>query len=130
MRIAAISDIHGNLDALTAVLADIERRGCDVIVNLGDILAGPLEPAETADKLIPLKLPTIRGNHERQMLAPSIGDMKPSDAYARAALRPEHVAWIESLPTSLRLDRDVLLCHGTPNSDLEYFLEDVDTHGW
>jgi predicted phosphodiesterase len=42
MKIAAISDIHGNLGALDAVLADIGRRGVDMVVNLGDILSGPL----------------------------------------------------------------------------------------
>jgi predicted phosphodiesterase len=42
MKIAAISDIHGNLAALDAVLADIGRRGVDATVNLGDILSGPL----------------------------------------------------------------------------------------
>lgn len=45
MRIAALSDIHGNLSALDAVLTDIERRGVDMTVNLGDILSGPLLPA-------------------------------------------------------------------------------------
>ncbi|XXY33244.1 metallophosphoesterase [Sorangium sp. So ce233] len=47
VRIAAVSDIHGNLAALEAVLADIARRGADVTVNLGDILSGPLQPHET-----------------------------------------------------------------------------------
>jgi predicted phosphodiesterase len=56
MRIAAISDIHGNLGALDAVLADIGRRGVDVTVNLGDILSGALEPSATADRLIELDL--------------------------------------------------------------------------
>lgn len=72
MKIAALSDIHGNLAALDAVLDavldDVRRRGADVIVNLGDILSGALHPAETADRLIALDLPTIKGNHERQLL--------------------------------------------------------------
>ena len=65
LRIAAISDIHGNLPALEAVLADIARRGADLVVNCGDILSGPLWPAETAERLMALNLPTIAGNHER-----------------------------------------------------------------
>ena len=68
MRIAAVSDIHGNLFALDAVLADIERRAVDLIVNLGDIVSGPLLPSGTAQRLMALRLPTIRGNHERQVL--------------------------------------------------------------
>ncbi len=50
MKIAAISDIHGNLAALDAVLADIEARGVDLIVKLGDMLSGALQPCETADR--------------------------------------------------------------------------------
>lgn len=51
MRIAVVSDIHGNLRALQAVAADIERRKVDEVVNLGDILSGPLMVTETADFL-------------------------------------------------------------------------------
>ena len=65
MNFAAIADIHGNLLALEAVLADIARRGISTIVNLGDLLSGPLWPAETADRLQSLNLPTVSGNHER-----------------------------------------------------------------
>ena len=68
MKIAVISDIHGNIAALNAVLADASMQGVDQIVNLGDILSGSLFPAETADLLMAMALPTIRGNHERQVL--------------------------------------------------------------
>lgn len=124
MRIAAISDIHGNLAALDAVLADIARRGVDVTVNLGDIVSGHLQPRETAARLMALALPTIRGNHERQLLADP-ARMGVSDAYARAQLLPAQLAWIEALPATLRLRHDVLLVHGTPASDLVYFLDTV-----
>ena len=53
MKLAVISDIHGNLPALNAVLADIQFHGVDQIVNLGDIVSGGLFPAETADRLMP-----------------------------------------------------------------------------
>ena len=128
MRIAAISDIHGNLAALDAVLADIAHRGADVTVNLGDIVSGHLQPRETAARLMALALPTIRGNHERQLLADP-ARMGVSDAYARAQLLPQQLAWIEALPATLRLRDDVLLVHGTPNSDLVYFLDTVTPQG-
>src|SRR5262249_61596642 len=57
--------IHGNLPALDQALADIARRGADVTVNLGDICASPLWPRETFERLESLKLPTVRGNHDR-----------------------------------------------------------------
>ena len=77
MRIAAVSDIHGNLFALDAVLADIARRGVYLIVNLGDIVSGPLLPLDTAQRLMALGLPTIRGNHERQVLTMDLDRMGP-----------------------------------------------------
>lgn len=126
MKIAAISDIHGNLAALEAVLADIGRRGADVTVNLGDILSGPLYPAETADLLMSLQLPTIRGNHERQLLETDPAHMGASDAYARRVLGCGPLQWIAGLPGSLRLTDEVFLCHGTPESDLVYFLETIE----
>lgn len=129
MKLAAISDIHGNLGALEAVLKDIRSRGADVIVNLGDILSGPLDPPETADLLLSLNLPTIRGNHERQLLSQSPAEMGKSDLHAQKTLRPEHMAWIAGLPATLRLSDEVFLCHGTPTSDLVYFLETADADG-
>ena len=128
MKIAAISDIHGNLAALDAVLADIRTRDVDLIVNLGDILSGALQPSETAERLMALNLPTIRGNHERQVLAGDASRMGPSDRRAHETIRPDQRQWLASLPASLELD-DVLLVHGTPASDLEYFLETVTAHG-
>lgn len=129
MRIAAITDIHGNIDALEAVLADIAARGADVTVNLGDILSGPLWPVETADRLIPLCLPTIMGNHERQLISQPRDKMGQSDAYAASLLTEAHFSWLVNLPGTLWLSQDVFLCHGTPSDDLEYFLEDATEGG-
>ncbi|MBU6438226.1 MAG: metallophosphoesterase, partial [Betaproteobacteria bacterium] len=120
---------------LDAVLADIARRGADVTVNLGDILSGPLWPRETAERLMALQLPTIRGNHERQLLAcdaadcaarHAAGEVLGSDAYAAACVTPAQRDWLAALPNTLRLTDDVLLCHGTPTSDHHYLLETVD----
>jgi predicted phosphodiesterase len=125
MKFAAISDIHGNLPALEAVLADIAREGVDATVNLGDIVSGPLWPAETADRLMALDLPTLAGNHERQVLTQSLDKMGASDRHAHGQLAPRHCAWLASLPATLQWRDDVLLCHGTPSSDLVYWLETV-----
>jgi predicted phosphodiesterase len=129
MKIAAISDIHGNIAALDAVLADIASRGVDRIVNLGDHCSGGLFPAETADRLMALDVPTIRGNHERQLLELAPERMGLSDRHAAACLRPDQRAWMAALPPTLRLSADILLVHGTPASDVEYFLETVTPDG-
>lgn len=129
LRIAAISDVHGNLGALEAVLADIKKRGVDIIVNLGDIVSGPLFPVECAERLIPLAIPTIRGNHERQLLTLKRDEMGESDRFTADCLNPAHIKWIKQLPQTLRVLDDVELVHGTPDSDLQYFLETVDPAG-
>ncbi|MCU9956956.1 metallophosphatase family protein [Burkholderia sp. BKH01] len=128
MKIAALSDIHGNLAALDAVLDDVRRRGADVIVNLGDIVSGALHPAETADRLIALDLPTIKGNHERQLLSGDRESMGLSDRWAHDMLRADHLDWLAALPERVTLD-DVLMVHGTPASDVVYFLETVTPDG-
>lgn len=66
MRIALVSDIHGNLAALEAVAADFKRRGVDAVANLGDSLSGPLLPLETAQFLMAQDWTHLAGNHERQ----------------------------------------------------------------
>ncbi|MFJ5765670.1 metallophosphoesterase family protein [Lysinibacillus sp. NPDC093210] len=68
MKIAVIADIHGNKDALQAVLMDIHRRGIETIYNLGDSLYGPLFPIETYDLLVESKVKSIMGNCDRMLL--------------------------------------------------------------
>ena len=62
MRVAVIADIHGNLLALEAVLADLKGRGADLVVDLGDCASGPLWPRETMERLHGLEALTVRGN--------------------------------------------------------------------
>ena len=125
MRLAVVSDIHGNLAALDEVLADIASLGVDRTVNLGDILSGPLWVNETAERLMALALPTIAGNHERQLLGVPRDRMSATDAHAASVLEAEARAWLAGLPATLQLSTEVFCCHGTPASDLEYFLETV-----
>jgi predicted phosphodiesterase len=129
MRIAVISDVHGNLAALEAVLADIATRGVNLVVNLGDALSGPLLPVECANRFIPLELPTIRGNHERQLVTLNPEELGPSDRYTMSCLGLDHRRWIAGLPELLWPHPDVLMVHGTPRSDVEYWLETVDEAG-
>lgn len=126
MRIAVLSDIHGNLSALNAVLRDLADRQVDRIVNLGDSLSGPLLPMETAVFLMARPWVHLAGNHERQLLDFSPEKRGPSDRYAHAQLSAEVFAWMASLPPVHWINEEVFLCHGTPHRDDEYLLETVE----
>jgi putative phosphoesterase len=135
MRIAALYDIHGNLPALDAVLADVMRVGVDRIVVGGDVLPGPM-PRETLARLSALDVPTdyLRGNGDRETL--SERSDRPSHLpesarqqlrWCRAELDDTQAAAIDRWPPHVRLDvpgiGSVLFCHATPRSD-----EEVVTH--
>jgi putative phosphoesterase len=125
MRIAVLSDIHGNLAALEVVVADFTRRGVDAVVNLGDALSGPLLPLETAHYLMASGWTHLRGNHERQALAEPSPVDDPADIFARDRLDAAARDWIAALPHCRAFDDDVLLCHGTPRQDNECLLETI-----
>ena len=127
MRFAVISDIHGNVRALEAVLARIQALGdVERVAVAGDLLSGPLEPSDTADVLMSLRAPTIRGNHERQLLACAEAPGGASDQYAFEHTTTAQQAWLRTLPATRELAPDVLLCHGTPETDLVYLCEELD----
>ena len=125
MRWAILSDIHGNLPALEAVLRVIAAEGVEHVVQLGDALSGPLWPAETADRLMQLAWPAIAGNHERQVLTLPLERMGDSDRHAAERLNDSQRAWMRALPATRWLDEDVFCCHGMPASDLVYLMETV-----
>jgi putative phosphoesterase len=122
LRVAVLSDIHGNSAALEAVLADVAGASPDLVVNLGDCLSGPLDAGGTAERLLAARLPTVAGNHDRWLV-----DRPPEamGAWERAALpqlAPAHLGWLRTLPATLEL-AGMLLCHGTPASDTEPWLD-------
>jgi predicted phosphodiesterase len=126
MRIAVLADIHGNLPALEAVLLDLSRRGVDLIVDLGDCASGPLWPAETMELLGELGALTVRGNHDR-----AVGSFEPelmglSDRFAHDSLDSAALARLAELPATLEVAPGVLACHGTPDDDATYLLDEVE----
>lgn len=117
-RFAVIADVHGNRWALEAVLEDIAGQGVSEIVNAGDHLFGPLDPAGTADLLIRLELPTVAGNQDREMLE-----------CADLSLSILHRDWLASMPARREVADGALMFHGTPERDDVYLLETVDADG-
>lgn len=122
MRLGVIADIHGNVLALQAVLGALRQRGVTQVVDLGDLVSGPLWPAETLALLRDAGIPTLRGNHDRWVAE---GGGGASDAFARAALTAEEAAGLGALPMHLRPLPGVLAFHARPDDDDAYLLEDV-----
>ncbi|MEL6792188.1 MAG: metallophosphoesterase family protein, partial [Pseudomonadota bacterium] len=129
MRFAAIADIHGNAFALDAVLRDMEAHGVETAVNLGDLLSGPIAPAETAALLRERDFVTIRGNHDRYLIDMDPTEMGPSDRVAHDRLSREDLDWLAKAPPTQSAFGDVFLCHGTPKDDNRYWLERVEPNG-
>jgi putative phosphoesterase len=129
MRIAILSDIHGNLPALEAVVTDISRHGVDAVVNLGDSLSGPLMPLQTAQFLMAQDWIHLAGNHERQLLTLNAKQRGLSDDFAHSQLGSRELEWLASLKASVHFSPEVFLCHGTPMSDVQYLLETVEPAG-
>ena len=125
LRLAVVSDINGNLPALRAVADDLARRGCDLVLDCGDLLSGPLWPAETLAWLRQRDWPTVAGNHERQLLACESRPGDRADMLAWQALSADALQWLRALPLQLRPLPGVLMFHGRPDSDVEYLLESV-----
>lgn len=132
-RLAALYDIHGNLPALEAVLAEVRASGVDRVVVGGDVAPGPMV-RECLASLRRFEVPTsfILGNSEVAVLATLRGEepvpMPPSAlemVRASAADLKEDAVFIAGWPKTLRLDVEgigrVLFCHGTPRHDNEIF---------
>ncbi len=121
VRIAALYDIHGNLPALEAVLADLQAVQPDLIVVGGDAVPGPL-PREVVDRLSSLgdRVHGIRGNGERQTLEGDDDESRWVRERLTEAQRAALAAWPATF--SVRLgDRTVLFCHATPGDDTPIF---------
>jgi putative phosphoesterase len=133
-RVAAIYDVHGNLPALEAVLAEVRRAGVDLVVVGGDMLPGPL-PRESLALLADLDLPVrcIRGNGDRAVLEEMAGivssalpeSVHEAVRWVAGQLRPEDERRLASWPDMLRVEvrglGEVLFCHATPRNDTEIF---------
>ena len=134
MRIAALYDIHGNVPALEAVLADVRAAGVDEIVIGGDVLPGPM-PGESLDLLFSLEIPVrflmgngdratleIRAGHESAAIPPAF---REAMRWVASNLTDEHVRRVSGWPAHLTADVDalgtVVFCHATPRNDTDIF---------
>jgi len=137
MRVAVLADIHGNLPALEAVLADADAAGADAIVLNGDMATGPM-PAQTLERLAGLgeRAVWVRGNCERELAAAWDGTLGPDLAeqarvpaeYCAAQLGRAHRGLLDGLPLTVTLEvtglGPVRFCHATAAGDTGLVLVD------
>ena len=145
MKIAVISDIHGNMEALEAVMADIEKEKCDKIFALGDYaMAGP-EPWATVNWFMNKKndenFKMIQGNTDLmiadynaelnmmlQEKAPIMAEALKDDFFQLNVLQKD---FLRGLPAQLEIEEDgvkILLVHGSPRKNNEDILPDTPMH--
>ena len=128
MRVAALYDIHGNLPALDAVVAEVDA---DVVVVGGDFVAGPW-PAETYARLRSLDgdVRFVRGNADREVVEEAPGRAPPElMEFVRERLSADALAFLRTLPLTVSVGR-VLFCHATPRNDEEIFTRISPEESW
>ncbi|MCX5072351.1 metallophosphatase family protein [Streptomyces sp. NBC_00513] len=138
-RVAVLSDIHGVLPALEAVLAEPDVRAADLVVLTGDIAAGP-QPTRVLDLLGGLgeRVARVGGNADRELLEYRRGDRDalrdPVAQWAAEQLGPDHLDLLARLPRTLSLSLrglgNTLFCHATPRDDEEVVLVDSSPDRW
>jgi putative phosphoesterase len=125
VRVAALNDVHGNLPALEAVLADVEREAVDEVVFGGDVAAGLL-PVQTIEHLMGLRRPVrfVRGNADRILVEIFDGaegeEAGLIDAWCAEQLERRHRDFLASFEPTVVIG-DVCFCHATPHSDEPIF---------
>ncbi|HUO41347.1 MAG TPA: YfcE family phosphodiesterase [Methylomirabilota bacterium] len=133
-RVAVISDVHGNLDALQAVVSDAQKSGLQIFLNAGDAVGFCIYPSEVVQTLRSAMFLNVLGNVDQEVLEelqdPGRGTNDADKKLAIKELTPSDVEYLESLPRELRLEVDgtqVLITHGTPQSIDEHIYPDSPT---
>ncbi len=135
--VAVLSDIHGVLPVLDAVLAEPDVQAAELIVVTGDHAAGPM-PGPVLDRLVGLgeRCLLVRGNADRELVDVARGGWSEhaESRWAGSQLRPDQVELLAGLPHPVTLELDgfgtVVFCHGTPRDDDEVVLVDTRLDRW
>jgi len=110
MKVAIVSDVHGNLTALEAVLVDLVQVNPDLIAHGGDLAFNGPRPVECVDRIRELGWPGVIGNMDRALDNPSGRRV----TWARDQLGPERNDWLQTLPMEWRHQDDIALVHAVP----------------
>jgi diadenosine tetraphosphatase ApaH/serine/threonine PP2A family protein phosphatase len=131
VRYAVLSDVHGNLEALETVLADVRRGGPDLCLCLGDTVGYGPDPNECAARIQELAGPAIKGNHD--LAAIGALDTSRFSPLARTAIEwtigvvsEDTRRWLVTLPNRIEVP-DFLAVHGSPRDPIEEYILDLPT---
>jgi predicted phosphodiesterase len=130
MRIALVSDMHGNAVAFRAALADLEQHEPDLIVSLGDVAQGGPQPRECVELLQALGCPCVYGNSDHFLVALEGGNEEVTEQqletarWAREQLGADALAFLESFQPTVSVGR-LLCCHATPTSNEDVVLPET-----
>jgi predicted phosphodiesterase len=131
VRVALLSDMHGNAVAFRAALADLEDDDPDLIVALGDVAQGGPQPRECVDLLRGLGCPCVYGNSDHILVALDFGNEEVDDRvletahWSREQLGEDGLDFLRGFELTVRTGR-VLCCHATPTSNEDVVLPDAD----
>jgi putative phosphoesterase len=140
MRVAVISDIHGNLVSLEAVLRVLDSERIDSIVCLGDVAATGPQPHQVIERLRSMRCPVVMGNADAWLLNPSPDSLAEEDENAKhivelnlwcsKQLAPTDLDYIRSFPSThdiaLDYNLEMLCCHGSPQSNTDRILATIE----
>jgi diadenosine tetraphosphatase ApaH/serine/threonine PP2A family protein phosphatase len=133
MRYLVLTDVHANLEALDACLADARARGFDRSLVLGDIVGYATNPNEVIERVQALEPAAIvRGNHDKVACGIEQADgfnvvARSAAVWTLTALTPEHLEWLRALPRGPIIVDDLIeICHGSPFDEDAYIFDDLD----
>jgi diadenosine tetraphosphatase ApaH/serine/threonine PP2A family protein phosphatase len=133
MRYLVLSDIHANLEALEACLADAGQRLYDQTLVLGDVIGYGADPNAVIDRVQALEpIAMVRGNHDKVAFGIEEADgfnpiAKSAASWMLEVLTPEHRAWVAALPAGPRAICDMVeICHGSPFDEDAYIFDELD----
>lgn len=133
MKIAVISDIHGNLYSLMRVYEDIEEQKADLVICLGDLVGYGPHLNEVVSFIRRKNILCLKGNYDASVVAGDYSFIRNNSVnsfalpWAVEELRASNKIYLDSLPTSMSLsfnNRSIKFVHGSPNKINEYLLED------